>query len=179
MPMISAPLSARTLRIENMMSCLRRVEAPSTPSSSAMVTSSEGDFCLRSLRCIGNLFLVEAGALKQSEGAAGRCTIRRNGHRRREGLAEEPRESELWTWRARVNQRPGPIPLKWPDDDQHDDERDGDAGDFVHDPQRPVLERALARGERLAIGAEPALVAGQTDDQRQLGDEPALAECVE
>ena len=36
MPMISAPLSARTLRIEIIRSCLRIVDAPSTPNSSAI-----------------------------------------------------------------------------------------------------------------------------------------------
>src|SRR3712207_8349050 len=47
-----SPFSARTLRIENISSCLRSVEAPSTPSSSAMATSSAGLCFLSSLRCI-------------------------------------------------------------------------------------------------------------------------------
>src|SRR3546814_12316179 len=51
-PMICSPFSASTFRIANMRSCLRRVEAPSTPSSSAMETSSAGVFFLRSFKCI-------------------------------------------------------------------------------------------------------------------------------
>src|SRR5687768_8822278 len=51
--MISWPFSAWTLRIENISSCLRRVDAPSMPSSSAMATRSAGEFFFKSLRCIG------------------------------------------------------------------------------------------------------------------------------
>src|SRR3546814_7351674 len=50
-PMICSPFSASTFRIANMRSCLRRVEAPSTPSSSAMETCSAGVFFLRSFKC--------------------------------------------------------------------------------------------------------------------------------
>src|SRR3546814_6370002 len=51
-PMISSPSSASSFRIENIRSCLRSVDAPSTPSSSAISTSSAGDLVLRSLRCL-------------------------------------------------------------------------------------------------------------------------------
>src|SRR5687767_5378861 len=97
MPMISAPLSARTLRIENIRSCLRIVDAPSTPSSSAMVTSSAGDFCLRSLRCIGESFLwkLGIGALDQAD-AAGSLISGGTGTGELEGQADEAASSRSY-----------------------------------------------------------------------------------
>src|SRR3990170_3398498 len=56
--------------------------------------------------------------------------------------------------------------------------RRGDSGDLVHDPQIAVLERPFAGRARLAVGADPALVGGQADDQHQLGEEPGLGERV-
>src|SRR3982751_429322 len=56
--LISTPFSAWTLRIENMRSCLRNVDAPSTPISSAIATRSAGVFFLSSFKCIlDDLFL--------------------------------------------------------------------------------------------------------------------------
>ena len=49
-------------------------------------------------------------------------------------------------------------------------------GNLVHDPQRPVLERPLAPRELLAVAAHPALIAGQRDDQRELGAGTSLAQ---
>src|SRR3546814_21100204 len=69
MPMISWPFSACTFRMENISSCLRSVEAPSTPSSSAMATSSAGVFCFKSLRCIG--FSKKSGYGRPKRGGNG------------------------------------------------------------------------------------------------------------
>src|SRR5437764_3232551 len=55
-PMISTPFSAWILRIENMRSCLRIVDAPSTPSSSDIATSSAGVFFLSSFKCMWIVF---------------------------------------------------------------------------------------------------------------------------
>src|ERR1041384_3989643 len=60
--MISAPFSAWILRIENMRSCLRIVDAPSTPISSAIATSSAGGFFFNSFNCIWQSFLGKLGS---------------------------------------------------------------------------------------------------------------------
>src|SRR5436190_12956395 len=56
-PMISTPFSAWILRIENIRSCLRIVDAPSTPMSSDMATNSAGVFFFSSFKCIKCSFL--------------------------------------------------------------------------------------------------------------------------
>src|SRR5205809_4633208 len=58
-PMISTPFSAWILRTENIRSCLRIVDAPSTPISSDIATSSAGVFFFSSFKCIGYSFLGE------------------------------------------------------------------------------------------------------------------------
>src|SRR5690242_11833520 len=70
-PMISTPFSAWTLRMENIRSCLRIVDAPSTPISSAIATSSAGVFFFKSFRCIFSLFLGSLG-FTEVESAGGR-----------------------------------------------------------------------------------------------------------
>src|SRR5439155_5186994 len=55
-PMISTPFSAWTFRIENMRSCLRIVDAPSTPIPSAIATRSAGLFFFKSFKCIVVIF---------------------------------------------------------------------------------------------------------------------------
>src|SRR5690606_30737366 len=51
-PRISSPSSATSFRIANMRSWRRIVEAPSTPSSSAISTSSAGALLLSSFKCM-------------------------------------------------------------------------------------------------------------------------------
>jgi hypothetical protein len=58
-PMISTPFSAWIFRIENMRSCLRIVDAPSTPISSDIATRSAGVFFFSSFKCIKWSFLGE------------------------------------------------------------------------------------------------------------------------
>src|SRR5438874_6053527 len=55
-PMISTPLSAWILRIENIRSCLRIVDAPSTPISSDIATRSAGLFFFNSFKCMWTVF---------------------------------------------------------------------------------------------------------------------------
>src|SRR5215212_5659261 len=57
---------------------------------------------------------------------------------------------------------------EWTDNHQDHDQRRRDSRDLVHDPQIAVLERPFAGRQRLAVGADPALVGGKPDDQHQL-----------
>src|SRR5438270_4995155 len=54
--MISTPFSAWILRIENIRSCLRIVDAPSTPISSDIATRSAGVFFFNSFKCMEIVF---------------------------------------------------------------------------------------------------------------------------
>src|SRR3982750_844319 len=72
-PMISTPLSAWILRIENMRSCLRIVDAPSMPICSDISTSSAGVLVFSSFKCIKRSFLGELfSSLKSVDRAGGR-----------------------------------------------------------------------------------------------------------
>src|SRR3954454_11117497 len=139
MPMISSPFSAWTLRIENISSCLRSVEAPSMPSSSAMATSSAGDFSFRSLRCMGKI--LGFWMVVRSRGEGRKCAA---------GCPHGWRAND-WTGvklRGESSQRSTSERLH---DDEDDDEDRGEAGYLVHDPQRLAADRPLTAGEALAV----------------------------
>ena len=75
--MISTPFSAWIFRIENMRSCLRIVDAPSTPISSDIATSSAGGFFFNSFKCIRRSFLGEmSGFVSKARETAGRRFMR-------------------------------------------------------------------------------------------------------
>src|SRR6476661_7965227 len=135
-PMISTPFSAWILRIENMRSCLRIVDAPSTPISSAIATSSAGVFFFSSFKCIKRSFL---GDLRSSfsilstkpEGGRTPRKIRKaagEGGNWPEPLASggmsgrRQSQSAARDHRAETSERP--------DDYQDYDQRDGDSGDL-------------------------------------------------
>src|SRR6476661_967915 len=65
-PMISTPFSAWIFRMENIRSCLRIVDAPSTPISSAIATRSAGVFFFNSFRCIEGLLLGICARARQN-----------------------------------------------------------------------------------------------------------------
>src|SRR6478609_7053198 len=90
-PMISTPFSAWILRIENMRSCLRIVDAPSIPSSSDIATRSAGVFFFSSFKCIGIVFSWGVGArARQSGSKAAKAAGRREAMRKRSaGLGEQ------------------------------------------------------------------------------------------
>src|SRR3954464_9081860 len=80
--MISTSLAASCLRIANICSCLRMVEAFSTACSSAKASSSVGDLDLRSWSFISRIggFLESSGGLREKRNAGkGREESRRSG----------------------------------------------------------------------------------------------------
>src|SRR3954470_12369412 len=171
--MISTPFSAWILRIENMRSCLRIVDAPSTPLSSAIATRSAGVFFLSSFKCILRSFLGElcssSSKVDQSRRAAGRRVWEADRQFKETGRSR----SRIEVCRAgpAVNQplqSAAPNRLKGPDDHQHDNDRRGDARDFVDHPDGLVRQRPLSARELLAIGGEPALVGAQQNDEEEL-----------
>ncbi len=94
-------------------------------------------------------------------------------------LAEEPLRIEVCMPCAAVNQpraQGSPNRSERPDDHQHHDQRRGDAGNLVDHAHRLTGKRALAPAQLLAVAAEPALIAGERHDERELRAEPILAE---
>src|SRR4051794_33916066 len=140
--MISTPFSAWILRIENIRSCLRMVDAPSMPISSDIATNSAGVFFFNSFKCI-TIFSWEL-ALELG-------VITKAGGRQDAAIAKEQLTAELReTGRSRaanqvcltgrgVNWRrcgSARAVSEWPHDHQHNDQRDSDAGDLVDHAQR-------------------------------------------
>ena len=159
--MICSPFSAWTLRIANSRSCLRSVEAPSTPSSSAMLTSSAGVFFLRSLRCMG----MSGGRAGSSIGAWGTAKPRAGPRADAERPLARARRA-----RSRSSQGADLPPVAKSagserlDDHQDDDQRDGDAGHLVHQPQLLAASAVGSpRASFLRIADHPAVIAGQRE----------------
>src|SRR5690348_14675980 len=183
--MISTPFSAWTLRIENMRSCLRIVDAPSTPISSAMATSSAGVFFFSSFKCIGKFFSWGVGLASQeheSAWAAGRRDLEENVLPAKWETGRKPSRFEVCLPAPAVNQKPArqsPKRLKGTDDHQHHDDRRGDTGNLVEHAHRLARQRTLALREFLAVSAEPALIAAQQNDAGELRHEPALVPGVD
>src|SRR6476620_5080193 len=69
--------------------------------------------------------------------------------------------------------------LERSDDHQHDDERGGNARNFIEHAHGLARQRPFASGKLLSVSAEPALVSAKRNHQRQLGREPALAPGVD
>src|SRR5690242_8884385 len=140
--MISTPFSAWTLRIENMRSCLRIVDAPSTPISSAIATSSAGVFFFSSFKCIGTFFSWGVGLASQeheSAWAAGRRDREENVPPAKRETGRKPSRFEVCLAAPAVNQprsRRAPKRLKRADDHQHDDDRRSDPRDLIEHAHR-------------------------------------------
>src|SRR5438874_9398907 len=98
-PMISTPFSAWILRIENIRSCLRIVDAPSTPISSAIATRSAGLFFLSSFRCILIVFSWEVvlELVKRLKAGGGRTPLEfgRTGGRQNRKTGRSPSHDEV------------------------------------------------------------------------------------
>src|SRR4051812_45258597 len=166
-PMISSPFSAWTLRIENISSCLRRVDAPSMPSSSAMLTRSAGEFFFSSLRCME--ISRKIGMVVRSRGRIG------NG-----GWmpAREAGERRVWRYAPLPNKSIGAASYslaatsEGSDDHQHDDQHHRQARYLVHDPERLAADRPLAPRELAAVANHPAMIAREGDHEQELELEP-------
>src|SRR6476620_768812 len=136
-PMISTPFSAWIFRIENVRSCLRIVDAPSTPISSDIATRSAGVFFFSSFKCISCSFLGElcSSVLRwsQSRRAAGR----RDAEGQRPAIQEnwpEPSRFEVCLAGAGVNQQSKAKSAKRSeraDDYEHDNQCRGNARDLI------------------------------------------------
>ena len=148
MPMISSPLSARTLRIENIRSCLRRVDAPSTPELFGHGDQFGGGFLLE-------VFQMHVGLWLRSEcGKIGLCLENagrgRTPHRDRRCIGKswnwpiKPSPARYAAGAAQVNARETDSRLRKASRSPERRSSRQRCRNLVHDPQRLVVERALA-----------------------------------
>src|SRR6476619_2641418 len=149
-PMISTPFSAWILRIENIRSCLRIVDAPSTPISSAIATSSAGVFFFSSFKCISCSFLGEimleliasghkAGERQDAASIGGRSPAGRKDRSRQSCGSGMSRRDRSQSALNKVSDAAS----KWPDNHQNDDQRRGNAGHLIDHADCPAGKRAL------------------------------------
>src|SRR5690349_10162126 len=90
-----------------MRSCLRIVDAPSTPISSAIATSSAGVFFFSSFKCIGTFFSWGIGLASQeheSAWAAGRRDLEEDDLPAKRGKPAGSRRDSRYVW-------PGPVSI--------------------------------------------------------------------
>src|SRR6478736_8305261 len=136
-----------------MRSCLRIVDAPSTPISSAIATRSAGVFFFSSFKCMWIVFswgmVLELLKTGRKLRAAGRRGTGRNGGRRNGKLAGAAR---CWRYVRSATLSIGDgrrcaESLEWFDDNQHNDDCRGDSGDFVDHADGLARQRALAIGK--------------------------------
>src|SRR6476661_258830 len=163
-PMISTPFSAWILGIENIRSCLRIVDAPSTPISSDIATRSAGLFFFSSFKCIRRSFLGDLCSSfciwsTKPEGGRTPREIRKavgDWGNWPEPLACRGMSRRCQSQSEALDKRPKCSERA--DDHQDDDDRDGDPWDLVDHPELPGRKRPLAGGELVAVAAEPALI---------------------